>query len=314
MSGGAEAARLWGAETEPRLIKDRENIVYEIHLPSVGRAALRLHRPGYQSAAAIRSELWWMGALAGAGLPVPRPVPSRREALVEMTHGRLATVVTWVDGAQMGEAGVPLGADAAAITARYRRLGALIAHLHNVTDALTLPADFERPSWDRDGFLGDSPLWGRFWENPALSADESALLLEARQVADRRLETLVRKGADYGLIHADVLRENVLERDGQLSLIDFDDSGFGFRALDLATAEVQGMEDPMNPVASLAIYEGYMDARRPDAPPLGDVPLFVALRTFASAGWIVTRTGPDDPRARFYAERAVRAARWLIDG
>ena len=29
-----------------------------------GRAALRLHRQGYQDAAAIRSELWWCAALA----------------------------------------------------------------------------------------------------------------------------------------------------------------------------------------------------------------------------------------------------------
>ena len=120
------------------------------------------------------------------------------------------------------------------------------------------------------------------------------------------------EGADFGLIHADVLRENVLIHEGRLSLIDFDDSGFGFRAYDLATAEVQGLEDPMNAVASLALHEGYRAARRADAPPLGDVTLFVALRTFASCGWIVTRAAPDDPRQRFYADRAVRAARRLM--
>jgi Ser/Thr protein kinase RdoA (MazF antagonist) len=104
----------------------------------------------------------------------------------------------------------------------------------------------------------------------------------------------------------------VLTHEGRLSLIDFDDSGFGFRAYDLATAEVQGLEDPMNAVASLALHEGYRAARRADAPRLGDVTLFVALRTFASCGWIVTRAAPDDPRQRFYADRAVRAARRLM--
>ncbi len=307
----ADLARLWGATGAPRLIKDRENTVYEIALPGGDRAALRLHRPGYQSTAAIRSELWWMARLAEAGVPVPRPVPTRDGALVAEV-GRAASVVSWIDGAQIGDGATPLEADADAVTARYRALGALIARMHDATDALTLPPDFERLSWNRPAYTGEDPLWGRFWENPALTPDEAALLRAARAEADAALARHEAEGADFGLIHADVLRENVLTHDGRLSLIDFDDSGFGFRAYDLATAEVQGLEDPMNAAASLALHEAYRAARRADAPPLGDVTLFVALRTFASCGWIVTRAAPDDPRLRFYADRAVRAARRLM--
>jgi Ser/Thr protein kinase RdoA (MazF antagonist) len=307
-----EAARLWGAIGAPRLIKDRENAVFEIALPGGGRAALRLHRPGYQSMAAIRSELWWMARLAEAGVPVPRPVSTREGALVAEVGGRAASVVNWVEGEQIGDGATPLAGDAVAIDARYRTLGRLIARMHDATDALTLPPDFERLRWDRPAYLSDQPLWGRFWENPSLSRDEAALLRSARAEADAMIARHEAEGADFGLIHADVLRENVLTHEGRLSLIDFDDSGFGFRAYDLATAEVQGLEDPMNAVASLALHEGYREARRADAPPLGDVTLFVALRTFASCGWIVTRAAPDDPRQRFYADRAVRAAQRLL--
>jgi Ser/Thr protein kinase RdoA (MazF antagonist) len=307
-----EAARLWGATGAPRLIKDRENAVYEIVLPGGGRAALRLHRPGYQSMGAIRSELWWMARLAEAGVPVPRPVPTRDGALVADAGGRAASVVSWVEGDQIGDGATPLEEDAVAVAARYRALGALIAAMHDATDALVLPPDFERLSWNRVAYVGEEPLWGRFWENPALSAEEAELLSAARTEAGAALLRHEAEGADFGLIHADVLRENVLTDGGRLSLIDFDDSGFGFRAYDLATAEVQGLEDPMNAAASLALHEGYRAARRADARPLGDVTLFVALRTFASCGWIVTRAAPGDPRQRFYADRAVRAARRLL--
>jgi len=306
-----QAARLWGAVGTPRLIKDRENAVYEIALPDGGRAALRLHRPGYQSAGAIRSELWWMAQLAEAGVPVPRPVPTRDGALVAEVGGRAASVVSWVEGDQIGDGTKPLEPDAGTVAARYSALGRLIARMHDATDVLTLPLDFERLRWDRAAYAGDEPLWGRFWENPALHPEEADFLRAARAEVDAALARHEADGADFGLIHADVLRENVLSDGGRLSLIDFDDSGFGFRAYDLATAEVQGLEDPMNAVASLALHEGYRGARRADAPPLGDVTLFVALRTFASCGWIVTRAAPDDPRQRFYAERAVRAARRL---
>ena len=308
----AEAARLWGATGAPRLIKDRENAVYEIALPGGDRAALRLHRRGYQSMAAIRSELWWMARLAEAGVPVPRPVPSHDGALVAEVGGRAASVVSWVEGDQIGDGATPLEPDAQTVAARYRALGRLVARMHDATDALALPPDFERLRWNRPAYTGDDPLWGRFWENPALTPGDADLLRAARAEADATLARHEAEGADFGLIHADVLRENVLSHEGRLSLIDFDDSGFGFRAYDLATAEVQGLEDPMNAVASLALHEGYRAARRADAPPLGDVTLFVALRTFASCGWIVTRAAPGDPRQRFHAERAVRAARRLL--
>lgn len=308
----AEAARLWGAMGAPRLIKDRENAVYEITLPGGERAALRLHRPGYQSMGAIRSEMWWMARLAEAGVAVPCPVPTVDGEFAAAVDGRAVSVVSWIEGEQIGDGATPLEADTHAVAVRYRALGRLIAAMHDATDALDLPPDFERMSWNRAAYTGEVPLWGRFWENPALAPEEADLLCAARAEAEAALTRHETDGADFGLIHADVLRENVLSNEGRLALIDFDDAGFGFRGYDLATAEVQGLEDPMNAGASLALHEGYRAARRPDAPPLGDVTLFVALRTFASCGWIVTRAAPDDPRQRFYAERAVRAARGLM--
>jgi Ser/Thr protein kinase RdoA (MazF antagonist) len=70
-----EAARHWGGHS-PRLIRNRENAVFEIALPT-GPAALRLHRMGYQSDAAIWSELWWCAALAAEGVAVPAALPSQ---------------------------------------------------------------------------------------------------------------------------------------------------------------------------------------------------------------------------------------------
>ena len=52
MTAAEAAARLWGAQVV-RLISHRENAVYEITLPDGQRAALRLHRPGYQDVAGI---------------------------------------------------------------------------------------------------------------------------------------------------------------------------------------------------------------------------------------------------------------------
>ena len=71
--------------------------------------------------------------------------------------------------------------------------------------------------------------WGRFWDNPALRPQEQGLLLKVRDCLREKLAHLRAEGDDFGLIHADLMRENLLCGPEGLVLIDFDDSGFGFR-------------------------------------------------------------------------------------
>ncbi|RYI34818.1 MAG: hypothetical protein EON48_01560, partial [Acetobacteraceae bacterium] len=66
-----------------------------------------------------------------------------------------------------------------------------------------------------------------------------------------------RLAGDQGLIHADVLRENVLVNGRSVSLIDFDDSGLGFRLHDLGTALVQTFAHPEQPQIRAALMDGY---------------------------------------------------------
>ncbi|CAM5375607.1 phosphotransferase [Frigidibacter albus] len=173
------------------------------------------------------------------------------------------------------------------------------------------PRALPGPAWDEEGLLGEAPLWGRFWDSPAFAPGERALMLEARTAARAALAGLRAAGGDYGLIHADVLRENVLCERGTLALIDFDDAGFGFRHYDLASALVQSLEEPALADLAAALVAGYRAGR---ALVPGQLALFVMLRCCASAGWIASRAGPDDPRQRFYAGRALRMARHVLDG
>ncbi|MFN3646869.1 MAG: phosphotransferase enzyme family protein [Gemmobacter sp.] len=302
----AEAAAHWGGAQTLRLIRDRENAVFEAMLPT-GRAALRLHRVGYQSEAAIRSELWWCAALADAGAPVPRPVPARDgELLHRLSSGRLASVIGWIDGPPLGEAGVPLAGRRDELVARFRAVGDLVARFHEATDALTLPDWFTRPRWDVPGLTGETPFWGRFWDHPDLTADERETLLDARR---HIAATLGARGGDFGLIHADVLRENVLFAPDGPCLIDFDDAGFGYRAFDLGTVLSQTLAEPHLPALAQALVQGYA-ARRPLDPSL--IPTVTLARCCASVGWTMPRLAPGDPIRRRHIERAVRLARAVL--
>lgn len=298
MTEATEAAGHWGGQ-DLRLIRNRENAVYEMRLPDGARAALRLHRQGYQGDASIRSELWWCDALARAGVPVPAPLQSRSgETLVHLTTGRLASAIAWVDGVPLGEAGVPLPGTPGQQLDRFHALGRLVAEVHQATDTLTLPGWFTRPHWDRDGLTGSDPFWGRYWEHPALAVDEARDMGKARDALRDWLT-----GQDgVGLIHADVLRENVLVNDHSLSLIDFDDSGFGYRLYDLGTVMSQNLYEPARFDIAAALVDGYRSLRAADT---DSVLIFTLARTLASVGWAAPRLPIDDPVHRRHIQRAL---------
>lgn len=306
------AMRHWGVEDEPRLIKNRENAVFETRTAEGARAALRLHRPGYQSDDSIRSELWWSEALVAAGMDVPVPVRTRAgDVLAEVPEaGRMASLVTWVDGAPMGEGDVPLEGTPETQAALHFALGAELARLHLASDAADLPEGFTRPVLDKDALVGGDPAWGRFWENASLTQPE----IEILQAARARLAEILdgQAGADFGLIHADALRENVMVKDGGVQLIDFDDGVFGFRMYELGVAMSQNWDQPNKDALGKALLAGYASLRELPDGAEALLEAFTVMRGLASCGWVIGRYADDHPATRTYAVRAVELCRgWL---
>ncbi len=309
------ALELWGLQdSSPVLIAERENQVFRVDAPKADtvheasrtdinkglRYALRFHRPGYRKTSELLSELTWTRALADRGMAVAEAVTSRSGRLIEEVAGWQVDLLTWLDGAPMGQSYQPLPyPDSSAI---YRDLGRTMARLHVISDDWQPPEGFERWAWDCDGLLGEQPLWGRFWDNPRLDPADRSLMLSFREQAQ---SALAAAGAqlDYGLIHADLVRENVMlagqGRERRLSLIDFDDGGYGYRLFEIATALLKVQAEPNFASNKQALLEGYAEVRRLD---LGLLSLFMALRAVTYLGWIVPRLseqGADQRQARF---------------
>lgn len=295
----SEAARHWGGHS-PRLIRNRENAVFEIALPS-GPAALRLHRMGYQADTAIWSELWWCAALAAEGVAVPAALPTLEgDLLVTLSNGRKASVIEWVEGEALGIAGQPYDLPLPVLLDRHRTLGRLVAEFHAATQRLALPPQFSRPRWDIPGLVGDTPFWGRFWEHPEASPVQRKTLERARAFLAERLQAHA-ETAPIVPIHADVLRENVLVNDRSLSLIDFDDSGWGFALYDLGTVMSQNLYEPARDAIRDALMEGYGTSDTET------VEMFTLARTCASVGWTMPRLAPGDP---VHPRHIARACMW----
>jgi Ser/Thr protein kinase RdoA (MazF antagonist) len=234
----------------------------------------------------------WMAALDRGGLHVPAPVPSVSGALLHMVDEHAVDVLTWLPGAPIGKTGVALQTgDRAGL---FRNIGREMARLHSISDGWPLPEGFERRSWDRDGLVGETPVWDRFWDNPTLSDETRDLFLTLRDSARARLAHLG-KGLDYGLIHADLVRENVMINGDRLQLIDFDDSGFGFRLFDIATTLIRNQSEPHYDALRQALIEGYLSVRDLD---LTELDLFITLRATTYVGWIISRMQEDGSEAR----------------
>lgn len=281
-----------------RLHSHSENAVFRVEAADGDAYALRVHRPGYHDLAALESELTWTEALAAAGLPAPAAVRTRdgrtyaKVALPNAAEVRHVGLVRWVGGTSLAE---DLGANAkpTEIRAVYASLGQLIADLHLASIQWSPPPGFKRHAWDAQGLVGEQPIWGRFWEIEGASGAQRAALLAVRNQLLDILSALPKNPDAYGLIHADLNCDNVLRKGGCLSVIDFDDAGFGWFAFDLAVAAWYRMDAPNGTpqfeAAKAALFDGYRRRRPRCAQVLELVPLFLLVRTLMLLAWNESR-------------------------
>ena len=294
------ALRSWGKQArQVHLIKMRENAVFRVVDTQGSVFALRVHREGYHDDEALSAELQWMAALRQAGIEVPTVVPARGGRLfVKVRSADLATsrqvdLFEWIEGRGLGTSEGGLRSDLADVKSTYRAVGGIAASLHNHAMSWPLPKGFRRHHWDLEGLVGEQPFWGRFWDLAALDGEERAILVRARDRVRVELHAFgnaIDARHHYGLIHADLVPENLLLSDqGAVRLLDFDDAGFGWHLFDLATALYFVQDGPDFDVAKASLIEGYRLHRELSDDHLERLPLFMMARGFTYLGWAHTR-------------------------
>jgi len=300
------AAPAFGLDpTEVRILNRSENVVCALRASDGSQVALRLHRPGYNTPAELRSEVRWVRALASANVRVPRAMPTTNgdyytPIVVETDAGPVehqVGVISWVEGQPLGD---PLEAGDLDLSHHFERIGELAAAVRVQSSSWTLPDNFVRRRWDADAFVGDTPLWGRFWEVPTLNAEQQDVLTQARQVMHETLSAQPTTPDRFGLIHADLHLGNVMANGDELTLIDFDDAGFGWYAYELAVSLNNVLDEPWYPAARTAMLQGYRRIH-----PLADdevdlIDTLLIMRSLMILGWLAAR--PELPAFDFLGE------------
>ncbi|HSG77959.1 MAG TPA: phosphotransferase [Acidimicrobiia bacterium] len=300
----------WGCDpASVRLIVRGENLSCAVVADDGERFVLRMHRPGYNDRIELESEVAWVRSLADAGLDVARAVPTlegSHHITVELAgEHREIGLVSWVEGTPVSELVDEPDAD---LEAWYRQIGEIAARIRTHTERWEPPPWFRRRRWDADGLVGERPLWGRFWDCDLLDAATRRLLVEARREMRVRLADLEAGPGRFGLIHADLNLGNLLLDGDVMTVIDFDDAGFGFHAHELAVALQPLSGSASFETARRSLVEGYRSEHQIDE---ADLDLFVAMRSLMLVGWYCARPEVRTPdrlaRAVGRAEAASRA-------
>lgn len=273
---------------------------------------LRVYRPDYQTDAAKRSELEWIEALRNAGT-------------VATPHVRRTRAGTWlhrvnVDGVErdtvMFEHVVGEELDEES-TSTYAAVGSIAARLHLHVQSWQAPEDFERRVWGLEEILGSNAHWGDWRDGPGLDENDTALLEEAEAQVRRALVDYPLDPENSGLVHCDLRAANILaDPEGELWVIDFDDSGFSWFLWDLCSSTTFIEHTPQVEDVIDAWLSGYSQVRGLTARDRGVIRDLVFLRRLHILAWMGSHPEADPVRdfGEEYVKDTLVLARKYLEG
>lgn len=272
---------------ELRMVNLSENATFKVTIDDGRSFALRLHRPGYHSRAAIQSELDWLMALRNDGVAItPIPIAGKDGELIQLVDGRHAVLSRWENGVEPA-----IDQD---LTKAFATLGEVAARMHQHVQQWRRPAMFERFTWDFETSLGETaPHWGRWRDGMGVDAERRKLFGRTVDLIGKRLADYGKNAQRFGLVHGDLRLANLLLDGDLVKVIDFDDSGFSWFMYDAATPVSFHEHEPQ--VASL--IEVWKDGYRRVTPLAkadeAEIPTFIMLRRLLLVAWIGSHAETD---------------------
>ena len=130
---------------------------------------------------------------------------------------------------------------------------------------------------------------GRFWDHPDLTPAQRREFLKVRIVLRGFLEKLGKTPDNYGLVHADFLPDNIIVNDDGLTLLDFDDCGYGWHLYEMATGLFPQVRQPFFDDLVEAYLDGYRSEREFSKEDEEYLPAFMMICGLNYLGWLQKR-------------------------
>ncbi|HKV17464.1 MAG TPA: phosphotransferase [Mycobacterium sp.] len=285
-----------------QLLNLSENATYAVTDSQTGvRTILRVHRQNYHLPHQIESELDWLDALRrDSDITVPEvlPAPDGRRVVSLDVGGTDRHVVHFamVAGAEPDEETVTVH--------DFHTLGQITAALHQHSHEWNRPPSFSRFAWDWPSCLGAEARWGQWRDAAGVGDAEYDILNRAQQLLSNRLSDYGSGPERFGLVHADLRLANLLVDGSTITVIDFDDCGFGWFFYDFGTAVSFIEDDPALPDWQDSWVAGYRSRREMTAADEDMLASFVLLRRLMLLAWMGTHSHSRESQAKAitYAE------------
>ncbi len=301
-----EAAGAYGLDVAAlTLVLHGFNTTFRVDTTDGRTLALRVNTNSLSTPEHVAAQQAWVHAIASeTDVLVPDAVAARSgERLVivpcaALGGSALVVVNTWLEGPDVGRCG-PVEAHA---------LGRAMATLHRQALGWTVPVGAELPVFDEPLF-GDTDVIPR----SELTTADSELLAEAFD-RSREAVSAVSAASPAIAIHADLHGGNLKHHEGRLAVFDFDDSGVGVPAIDLAVATFYLREGRSD--AESALRSGYAAvASLPDLPPVVFEGVVAARQLLLANSLFATTTAQWRGEAEEYLGTTIaRLRHWLDTG
>lgn len=206
------------------------NSTFSVETESGVKYALRININSTRTLENMRAEVEWVRHLnRTSGIHTPTPIANLADQyIVSELHADsgqtlYGVMYTWLEGEELGDEPT---------LSQLHEVGKAIAILHQESTDFTLGTDAKLPRFD-DFFWGTEDYL--FSDKSLLTKEECDLIQQAHHLIMQYTKELYANSPVH-IIHADFHGWNLMWNEGNLSIFDFDDCGFGLEAQDLAVA------------------------------------------------------------------------------
>ena len=223
------------------------NATFSVETEAGAKYALRININSTRTLANMKGEIEWVRHLnRTSGINTPTPIATLKDDyIVSAVHPdsgqkMYGVMYSWLDGEEIGDEPT---------MEQLHEVGKAIAVLHQESANFTLSPESNLPTFN-DFFWGTEDFL--FSDKSTLSVNDRSLIQEAYDFIVAFTRDMYETSPVH-IIHADFHGWNLMWHEGQLSIFDFDDCGFGVEAQDIAVA-LYYLDTPEQDQALLAGY------------------------------------------------------------
>lgn len=266
---------------------------------------LRLSEKPFAYSEKIKAEVDWMYYLAKHGVRASLPIKTIDDQLTavysEKNKWFIATAFHMAPGVGHDNNNPQLWGPEL-----FNKWGETMGHMHLLTKSYdAADVALKRDDWSVSNI-----------ENPYLQQGDYQILLEKLKSLESTITALPKDGHSYGLIHNDFHPYNFFIDKGDITVFDFDDSIYGWFALDIGIAATHAIwwgspnddRNSKNEFSQRFLNEfltGYFKHNHLDNYWVQQIPMFMDYRNISSFFWWLNNWGGDESQLSEFQKSAI---------